>query len=223
MNAHCLSRVVLSRIADKWTALIIHVLATGTRRYAELQREIGGISQKMLTQTLRSLERDGLVSRKVHPVVPPKVEYALTPLGLYVDRTVAGHLPLVGEASAAVRSKPRSRPRAGFQWRGAGSLGRAFRKPMHHVEPVVLLLVLVAGLVIAANKLAVPYPVLLVLGGLALSFVPFLPVIRLDPNLALFFFFRHCFIPRRSSLHGGIFAATCARFFSSPSVSSSSR
>ena len=81
MNAHCLSRVVLSRIADKWTALIIHVLATGTRRYAELQREIGGISQKMLTQTLRSLERDGLISRKVHPVVPPKVEYSLTPLG----------------------------------------------------------------------------------------------------------------------------------------------
>jgi len=81
MNAHCLSRVVLSRIADKWTALIIRALAGGTRRYAELQREIGGISQKMLTQTLRSLERDGLVSRKVHPVVPPKVEYTLTPLG----------------------------------------------------------------------------------------------------------------------------------------------
>src|SRR6476646_5675207 len=81
MNAHCLSRVVLSRIADKWTALIIHVLATGTRRYAVLQREIGGISQKMLTQTLRSLERDGLVLRKVHPVVPPKVEYSLTRLG----------------------------------------------------------------------------------------------------------------------------------------------
>jgi len=81
MNAHCLSRIVLSRIADKWTALIIRVLAGGTRRYAELQREIGGISQKMLTQTLRSLERDGLVSRKVHPVVPPKVEYTLTPLG----------------------------------------------------------------------------------------------------------------------------------------------
>jgi DNA-binding HxlR family transcriptional regulator len=81
MNAHCLSRVVLSRIADKWTALIIHVLADGTRRYATLQREIGGISQKMLTQTLRSLERDGLIARKVHPVVPPKVEYSLTPLG----------------------------------------------------------------------------------------------------------------------------------------------
>jgi DNA-binding HxlR family transcriptional regulator len=81
MNAHCLSRVVLERIADKWTALIIHVLAGGTHRYAELRREIGGISQKMLTQTLRSLERDGLVRRKVYPVVPSRVEYALTPLG----------------------------------------------------------------------------------------------------------------------------------------------
>src|SRR5213593_3495391 len=59
---------------------------------------------------------------------------------------------------------------------------------MHHAEPVVLLLVLVAGLVILANRWAVPYPVLLVLGGLALSFVPLLPVIRLDPNLVLFFF-----------------------------------
>ncbi len=72
---------MLDRIADKWTALIIQVLANGTQRYAALQREIGGISQKMLTQTLRSLERDGLVLRKVHPVVPPKVEYSLTRLG----------------------------------------------------------------------------------------------------------------------------------------------
>src|SRR6266404_4289118 len=81
LKPQCPSRLVLDRIADKWTALIIHVLATGTRRYAALQREIGGVSQKMLTQTLRSLERDGLVARKVHPVVPPKVEYALTSLG----------------------------------------------------------------------------------------------------------------------------------------------
>ena len=71
----------MDRIADKWTALIIQVLASGTRRYAELQREIGGISQKMLTQTLRSLERDGLVQRKVYPEVPPKVEYSLSKLG----------------------------------------------------------------------------------------------------------------------------------------------
>lgn len=81
MYAQCPSRLVLDRIADKWTALVIQVLARGTMRYAQLQREIGGISQKMLTQTLRSLERDGLVQRTVHPVVPPKVEYALTRLG----------------------------------------------------------------------------------------------------------------------------------------------
>jgi len=81
MDAQCPSRLVLDRIADKWTALIIQVLAHGTKRYAALQREIGGISQKMLTQTLRSLERDGLVQRRVHPVVPPKVEYSLTRLG----------------------------------------------------------------------------------------------------------------------------------------------
>jgi DNA-binding HxlR family transcriptional regulator len=81
MDAQCPSRLVLDRIADKWTALIIQILARGTMRYAALQREIGGISQKMLTQTLRTLERDGLVQRKVHPVVPPKVEYSLTKLG----------------------------------------------------------------------------------------------------------------------------------------------
>jgi DNA-binding HxlR family transcriptional regulator len=81
LDAQCPSRLVLDRIADKWAALIIQILARGTMRYAALQREIGGISQKMLTQTLRSLERDGLVQRTVHPVVPPKVEYSLTRLG----------------------------------------------------------------------------------------------------------------------------------------------
>jgi len=81
MDAQCPSRLVLDRIADKWTALIIQLLSKRTMRYAELQREIGGISQKMLTQTLRSLERDGLVDRKVYPVVPPKVEYSLSRLG----------------------------------------------------------------------------------------------------------------------------------------------
>ncbi len=112
MNPQCLSRVVLDRIADKWTALIIYVLATGTRRYAALQREIGGISQKMLTQTLRSLERDGLVLRKVHPVVPPKVEYALTPLGRTLIEPLAGicrwsekHLPQL-EANRTRASAP---------------------------------------------------------------------------------------------------------------------
>ncbi len=81
MDAQCPSRLILERIADKWTALIIQVLARGTLRYTALRHEIGGISQKMLTQTLRSLERDGLVQRRVHPVVPPRVEYSLTRLG----------------------------------------------------------------------------------------------------------------------------------------------
>ena len=81
MNPDCASREVLDRIADKWTALIIRVLSDGTKRHNELRRAIDGVSQKMLTQTLRSLENDGLVARKVYPVVPPMVEYSLTPLG----------------------------------------------------------------------------------------------------------------------------------------------
>ncbi len=80
-NAQCGAQQVLDRIADKWTALVIHALAGGTKRSSELKRQIGGVSQKMLTQTLRGLERDGLVERKVFPVVPPRVEYSLTPLG----------------------------------------------------------------------------------------------------------------------------------------------
>ena len=81
MEPQCPSRLVLERIADKWTALIIQILSKSTMRYSALQQRIGGISQKMLTQTLRSLERDGLVQRKVYPVVPPRVEYSLTRLG----------------------------------------------------------------------------------------------------------------------------------------------
>lgn len=81
MNPDCPSRKVLDRISDKWTALVIYALAEGTMRYGELQRRIGGVSQKMLTQTLRSMEDDGLVARKIYPVVPPMVEYSLTPLG----------------------------------------------------------------------------------------------------------------------------------------------
>lgn len=78
----CPSRLILERIADKWTALIIGILAQSERRrFNELRRMIGGISQKMLTQTLRDLERDGLVKRTIYPEVPPRVEYELTRLG----------------------------------------------------------------------------------------------------------------------------------------------
>src|SRR5919198_2439613 len=72
---------ILGRIANRWTALIVQSLANGTKRYSELRRELGGVSHKMLSQTLRALERDGIVKRTVYPVVPPKVEYTLTPLG----------------------------------------------------------------------------------------------------------------------------------------------
>lgn len=81
MSATCPTRRVLDLIADKWTTLVIYLLSDGTKRYGELQKAIGGISQKMLTQTLRRLEEDGLVKRTVYPVVPPRTEYELTPLG----------------------------------------------------------------------------------------------------------------------------------------------
>ena len=74
-------RQTLGLIADKWVVATMYILSGGTRRYGELQREIGDISQRMLTKTLRDLERNGLVERKVYPVVPPKVEYSITPLG----------------------------------------------------------------------------------------------------------------------------------------------
>src|SRR5689334_6438812 len=78
----CMSRQVLQLIADQWTPLVIYALEdNGTMRFGQLLKRIGGISRKMLTQTLRALERNGLVQRVVYPVVPPVVEYSLTPLG----------------------------------------------------------------------------------------------------------------------------------------------
>ena len=77
----CELRNILDRIADKWSLLVISVLADGVRRFGELRREIDGISQRMLTLTLRQLEREGLVTRTVFPVVPPRVDYELTSLG----------------------------------------------------------------------------------------------------------------------------------------------
>lgn len=81
-QGNCPTREILNRIADKWTTLLIGLLAqTESRRFNELRRAIGGISQKMLTQTLRDMERDGLVHRRIYAEIPPRVEYSLTPLG----------------------------------------------------------------------------------------------------------------------------------------------
>jgi DNA-binding HxlR family transcriptional regulator len=72
---------LLARIGDKWTVLIVTTLGEGSKRFNELRREIPSVSQRMLTLTLRNLERDGLVSRTVTPSIPPRVDYALTELG----------------------------------------------------------------------------------------------------------------------------------------------
>jgi DNA-binding HxlR family transcriptional regulator len=80
-RASCPSRQVLELIADEWTPLVIYALEEGTMRFGQLLKRIDGISKKMLTQTLRAMERNGLVQRVVYPVVPPVVEYSLTPLG----------------------------------------------------------------------------------------------------------------------------------------------
>ncbi|TDW19435.1 winged helix-turn-helix transcriptional regulator [Kribbella kalugense] len=88
--ATCPARQLLDRISDKWVTLIVTALADGPQRYSELSRKIAGVSQKMLTQTLRSLERDGLVVRSVTPSVPVRVDYELTALGLTL-------MPLIGQ------------------------------------------------------------------------------------------------------------------------------
>lgn len=87
-NKNCPTRIVLDRIADKWTVLVIGSLEARKKRFGELRREVGGVSQKVLTQTLRGLERDGLITRKVYASVPPKVEYSLTLLGQNLAHTL---------------------------------------------------------------------------------------------------------------------------------------
>jgi DNA-binding HxlR family transcriptional regulator len=86
----CPTRQVVSTIGDKWTLLVLYALENaGTLRFSQLQRAVEGITQKMLTQTLRQLERDGIVSRYVHATVPPRVDYALTDLGRSLSGVIA--------------------------------------------------------------------------------------------------------------------------------------
>src|SRR3982751_3656317 len=88
---------VLARIGDKWSVLIVSRLGNRAMRFNELKRQIGGISQRMLTLSLRGLERDGLVTRTVTPSIPPRVDYALTPLGVSLQEPVAA----IGEWASA--------------------------------------------------------------------------------------------------------------------------
>ncbi len=104
----CQAREILDRVGDKWSLYVIGRLGPDTKRFTELKREIDGISQRMLTVTLRGLERDGLVSRKVYAVMPPRVEYTLTEMGrTLLDMSTAllrwaeGHLDEIEAARAA--------------------------------------------------------------------------------------------------------------------------
>jgi len=89
-DSNCPTRQVLDCIADKWSVLIIRRLAEGTLRFAQLRRAVDGISQKVLTNTLRALERDGIITRRIYASVPPKVEYSLTSLGRSLCSLVEG-------------------------------------------------------------------------------------------------------------------------------------
>ena len=90
LDVHCPSRTVLRHVTDRWTPMIVTVLsAHGVVRFSELKARVGGISGKVLTETLRSMERDGFVTRAVTPSVPPRVDYALTDLGCSVAVPIA--------------------------------------------------------------------------------------------------------------------------------------
>lgn len=111
-SGNCPTRQVLDLISDRWTTLVIGLLEGKPHRFSELQRHIGGISQKMLSHTLRQLERDGLVTRTVYAQVPPKVEYALTPLGRTLCEPLAAirhwaetHIDRITEAQTAYESR----------------------------------------------------------------------------------------------------------------------
>ncbi|WP_324788698.1 helix-turn-helix domain-containing protein [Streptomyces sp. H51] len=100
----CEVRQILDRVADKWSLLVIALLDRRKLRFSELRRLIEGVSQRMLTVTLRQLERDGLVERTVHPVVPPRVEYELTPLGATLHDTIRSLVVWTEEHQAEIAS-----------------------------------------------------------------------------------------------------------------------
>ncbi|ADI09245.1 putative transcriptional regulator [Streptomyces bingchenggensis BCW-1] len=87
-GAMCPSRLVLEHVTSRWGVLVLSVLMDGTHRFSEVRRAIGGVSEKMLTQTLQTLERDGFVHREAYPVIPPHVDYSLTELGEEAARRV---------------------------------------------------------------------------------------------------------------------------------------
>ena len=116
-DPNCDSRQVLALITHRWTVLVIYALGVTTRRHSELKAMIGGVSQKMLTQTLRQLEHDGIVARTDHGEMPPRVDYALTPLGQTLLSAIGQlvtwadtHLPEIEAARAAYDGRSEESP-----------------------------------------------------------------------------------------------------------------
>ena len=106
---------ILARVGDKWSVLVIMTLSDGPKRFSELKRKIGGISQRMLTLTVRGLERDGLVTRTIFPTIPPRVDYELTELGRSLREPVEAlggwafrNLPQIETARQRFDAKPKS-------------------------------------------------------------------------------------------------------------------
>lgn len=108
--AACPSRVLLNHVTSTWGVLVLASLSTGTMRFSELRRAAQGVSEKMLAQTLQTLERDGLVSRYQHPVMPPRVEYSLTDLGRELSERLLPLLEWVGEHADIVDRQPAAGP-----------------------------------------------------------------------------------------------------------------
>lgn len=111
LSPACQSREVLSHLTSRWGVLVLIVLLTGIHRFSELRRKVGGVSEKMLAQTLQCLEDDGLVDRKAHPVVPPHVEYSLTPLGREAAQQVRALADWIEENVGRILKVRKTRPR----------------------------------------------------------------------------------------------------------------
>ena len=105
LNPACPSREVMKHVTSRWGVLTLMVLRDGTLRFSDLRRRVGGVSERMLAQTLRWLEEDGLVTRRAYPVVPPHVEYSLTPLGGEAAARVAALADWIEEAMPRIRAE----------------------------------------------------------------------------------------------------------------------
>ena len=110
----CPSRGVLDHVTSRWGVLVLIALMEGTRRFSELRRRVAGVSEKMLSQTLQALEQDGFVLREVHPVIPPHVDYSLTPLGEEVATRVEALAEWIEESMPRImEARARHVPRKG--------------------------------------------------------------------------------------------------------------